>query len=105
MKKVAVVIRDRQKQYEGLRTSLGMLLESFQVQMFILEHEVVALAGKESDPEAYEAYADNMGFIDDMEGERYSDNPENVAEHGFKQATLEQTAALIGEADLVIPFG
>jgi hypothetical protein len=104
MKKVANVVRDKRQQYEGLRTSLGMLLEAFEVRMFILHHEVVALAGKESDPEAYEEYADNMAFIDDMEGERYSDNQENIAKHGFRPATLEQTAAMLNEADLVVPF-
>ena len=104
MKNVAVVIRDQRQQYEGLRTSLGMLLEDFGVKMIILHHEVVALAGRESDPEGYEEYADNMEFIDDMEGERYSNNRENVEKHGFKPATLEQIGAMLLEADLVIPF-
>ena len=104
MKKVAVLIRDKEQQYEGLRTSLGLLLESVEVKMFVLDHEVVALANKESDEEAYEEYFDNMGFIDEMDGERYSNNRENVDKHGFKHATPEETVAILTDADIVIPF-
>ena len=104
MKKVAVLIRDREQQYEGLRTSLGLLLESVEVKMFVLDHEVVALADKESDEEAYEEYYDNMEFIDEMDGERYSNNRQNVEKHGFKNATPEETVAMLKDADIVIPF-
>ncbi len=104
MKKAAVLIRDPEQQYEGLRTSLGLLLESVEVRMLVLDHEVVALADKESDEEAYEEYFDNMEFIDEMDGERFSDNPANVEKHGFKPLTPELTAAILADADIVIPF-
>ena len=104
MKKVAVLIRDKEQQYEGLRTSLGLLLESVEIKMFVLDHEVVALANKEKDEEAYEEYFDNMEFIDEMDGERYPNNLENVDKHGFKYATPEETVAILKDADIVIPF-
>jgi hypothetical protein len=104
MKKVAVLIRDKEQQYEGLRTSLGLLLESVEVKMFVLDHEVVALANKENDEEAYEEYFDNMEFIDEMDGERYSNNRENVEKHGFKNVTPEEAVAILKDADIVIPF-
>ena len=104
MKKVAVLIRDKEQQYEGLRTSLGLLLESVEVKMFVLDHEVVALANKEMDEEAYEEYFDNMEFIDEMDGERFSNNLENVEKHGFKPVTPEETVAILKDADIVIPF-
>jgi hypothetical protein len=104
MKKAAVLIRDPEQQYEGLRTSLGLLLESVEVRMLVLDHEVVALANKESDEEAYEEYFDNMEFIDDMDGERYSNNRENIEKHGFKALTPEGLAAILKDADNVIPF-
>ena len=104
MKKVAVLIRDREQQYEGLRTSLGLLLESVEVKMFVLDHEVVALANKENDEEAYEEYFDNMEFIDEMDGERYSNNRKNVEKHGFKNVTPEEAVAILKDADIVIPF-
>ena len=104
MKKAVVLIRDPKQQYEGLRTSLGLLLESVEVKMLVLNHEVVALANKESDLEAYEEYFDNMEFIDDMDGERYSNNPDNVEKHGFKTLDPESLTALLKNADHVIPF-
>jgi hypothetical protein len=104
MKKAAVLIRDPEQQYEGLRTSLGLLLESVEVRMLVLDHEVVALADKEHDEEAYEEYFDNMEFIDDMDGERYSNHPTNVDKHGFKPLSPEALAAILKDADHVIPF-
>jgi sulfur relay (sulfurtransferase) DsrF/TusC family protein len=104
MKKVAVLIRDKEQQYEGLRTSLGLLLESVEVKMFVLDHEVVALANKENDEEAYEEYFDNMEFIDEMDGERYSNNRNNVEKHGFKNVTPDEAVAILKDADIVIPF-
>ena len=104
MKKVALLIRDPKQQYEGLRTSLGLLLESVEIKMIVLDHEVSALANKEADEEAYEEYFDNMGFIDEMDGERYSNNQRNVDVWGFKPATPDVIATLLRDADNVIPF-
>lgn len=104
MKKAAVLIRQPEQQYEGLRTSLGLLLESVEVKMIVLHHEVAALAGKETDEHAWEEYNDNMEFIDEMEGERYSDNARNVEEWGFRSAGPDEIAAIVNDADVVIPF-
>jgi len=104
MKKAVVLIKDPEQQYEGLRTSLGLLLESVEVKMIVLHHEVVALAGKDDDEEAFEEYFDNMEFIDEMDGERYSNNQRNVEEWGFKPAPPEVIATLLRDADNVIPF-
>jgi hypothetical protein len=95
MRKVAVLIKSPDQQYEGLRSSLGLLLYETQVQMFVLHHEIANMD---------EAYHDNMEFLDEMEGERFSDNQVNVEKYGFKHATLEEMAAMLKEADLIIPF-
>ena len=95
MKKAAVIIKDPDQQYEGLRTSLGLLLEDTQVQMFVLHHEIVNMD---------EAYRDNMEFIDEMEGERYSNNSANVEKYGFTHVTLTEVAKKISAADVIIPF-
>ncbi len=93
--KVAVLIKDIDQQYEGLRTSLGLLLEAASVQMYVLNHEI-----KNMD----EAYRDNMEFIDEMEGERYSNHPANVEKYGFKPVTIEDLLIKLKEVDLIIPF-
>ena len=95
MKKVAVLIKDVDQQYEGLRTSLGLLLEDAEVQMIVLNNEIGNMD---------EAYHDNMEFLDEMEGERFSNNPVNVEKYGFKYVTIEDIAARINESDIVIPF-
>ena len=104
MKKAVVLIKDPKQQYEGLRTSLGLLLESVEVKMIVLHHEVAALAAKDEDEEAFEEYFDNMEFIDEMDGERYSNNQRNVDKWGFKPATPDVIATLLRDADNVIPF-
>jgi len=93
-KKVAVLIKDKDRQYEGLRSSLGLLLEKHVVSMFVLNHEV----------DMTEEYSDNMGFIDEMGGARYSNVPANVEKHGFTAVGLDELPAKLLESELVIPF-
>ena len=89
------MINSKNQQYEGLRSSLGMLLYSTNVEMYVIDHEI--------DP-MDDAYEDNMGFLDEMEGERFSNNPVNIDKYGFKPATIEEMGARLKEADIVIPF-
>jgi len=93
-KKVAVLIKDKERQYEGLRSSLGLLLEKHVVSMVVLNHEV----------DMTEEYSDNMSFIDEMGGARYSNVPANVEKHGFQAITLDALPAKLLENELVIPF-
>jgi hypothetical protein len=93
-KRVAVITKDRDRQHEALRTGLGLLLESHSVSVFVLNHEI----------ERSEHYLDNLGFIDEMGGDRYSDHPVNVEQHGFRRVSLQEAGRLLAEHDLVIPF-
>ena len=94
MKKVAVVVRDKQQQYEALRTSLGALLESHGISFFVLGDEI----------EMTEEFRDNLDIFAEMDGLAFSDNAGNVSRHGLQAVTLEETAARLAEADIVIPF-
>ncbi|MGE5047342.1 MAG: hypothetical protein ACM3PC_02140 [Deltaproteobacteria bacterium] len=93
-KKVAVLIKDKERQYEGLRSSLGLLLESHVISMFVLDHEV----------DMTEEYQDNMGFIDEMGGARYSNVPANVEKYGFLPVKLEELPDQLRDNDVIIPF-
>jgi hypothetical protein len=93
-KKVAVVVKDKERQYEGLRSSLGLLLEKHVISMFVLNHEVTMT----------EEYQDNMGFIDEMGGARYSNVPANIEKHGFQKITLDEVPAKLAASELVIAF-
>ncbi len=93
-KKVAVIIRDKERQYEGLRCSLGLLLEDHEVSMFVLSHEI----------DISEEYADNMEYIDLMGGARFSDVPGNVEKHGFRKVSLDRAPEVLLQNQVVIPF-
>lgn len=95
MSAVAVLIKDVEQQYEGLRTSLGLLLEASEVHMYVLNHEIAVMD---------EAYSENMEFIDEMEGERFSNNMANVEKYGFKHVTIDDVIERIKKAEFVIPF-
>ncbi len=93
-KQVAVVTRDKERQFEALRTGLGLLLEHHSVSLFVLDHEI----------ELDEHYLDNLGFIDEMGGDRYSNHGVNAARYGFQPVSLQETGRLLAEHDLIIPF-
>lgn len=93
-KKVSVLIKDKDRQYEGLRSSLGLLLENHVVSMFVLDHEI----------DMTEEYSDNMGFIDEMGGARFSNVPANVEKYGFKAVKTEEIPARIRDEEVVIAF-
>jgi hypothetical protein len=93
-KKVSVLIKDKDRQYEGLRSSLGLLLENHVVSMFVLDHEV----------DMTEEYSDNMGFIDEMGGSRYSNVPANVEKYGFRAVKLDEIPSKLQDQEIVIAF-
>lgn len=95
MRNVSVLIKNESMQYEGLRTSLGLLLEDVSVSMFVLDHEI---------KDFNEAYSDNLGFLEEMEGNFYSNNVANVEKYKFQYADSVKISAILKEADLIIPF-
>ena len=93
--KIAVLVKDVDQQYEALRTSLGLLLEMAEVQMFVMNHEIANMD---------EAYSENMEFLDEMEGERYTNNTANAEKYGFKFLTTSEIVEKLKAASIVIPF-
>jgi hypothetical protein len=93
--KIAVLVKEIDQQYEALRTSLGLLLEMAEVQMFVMDHEIANMD---------EAYSENMEFLDEMEGERYTNNAANAEKYGFKFLTTQEISEKLKEASLIIPF-
>lgn len=81
-KRVAVLIRTKERQYEGLRYCLGLLLGQHIVSLFILDHEI----------EVPEEYLDNVDLIDEMGGGLYSNVAINVNKYKFKSVALDELA-------------
>jgi|UniRef100_A0A7V6DPE5 hypothetical protein len=94
MKKVAVVVRDPGRQYEALRSALGCLLEDHQVSYVVLHEEI----------KPDEAFSDNLGFLEEMEGRRYSNNPANAEKYDFTLLGLPEIGELLREQEIIIPF-
>lgn len=93
-KRVTVVIKDKSRQHEGLRYSLGLLFEDLDVCMVVLDHEVDGTA----------EYAENAAFIGELGGTLLSNVEANVARHGFGRTTTRALARRIAESDLLVPF-
>ena len=97
--KVAVVIREPNNYWEGLRSSLGMGLEMIETDMFVI--------GEVTQPEdRIEGYKENLEFLkDELEGNHYTDTQANVDKWGFfEYMPIEKIAEKLREYDLVIPF-
>jgi len=93
MKSAAVIIKNTDQQYEGLRVTLGLLLNGAQVDMIVLHDEIACMD---------EAYRDNMEFVDEMNGRRFSNNSANVEKYGFRHVTLAEVAGRLERADVII---
>jgi hypothetical protein len=94
MKKVAFLVKDRENDWEGLRSALGLAVENNSVYLFVLDHEV----------EMTDPYRENLDWILDMEGEMYSNVQANVEKHGFQAITYDELGQKLKEMDFIIPF-
>lgn len=95
MNRVAIIVKGTEQQYEGLRTSVGLLLAGMAVQLFILHYEIENMD---------EAFHDNMAYMDEIGGKRFSNNSENAEKYGFNHITVAEAAARIKLADMIIPL-
>ena len=98
-KKAAVIIRNANNQWEGLRSSLGLGVQMIDTHMFVI--------GEVQMPEEMlEGYKENLEFLkDDLEAEIYTDNKANVEKWGFfEYMSLNQMGKKLFEYDLIIPF-
>ena len=87
-KKVAVLVRDRQR--EALRMAVGMTLDDNAVSVFVMDKKL---------PDD-ENTALNLESLGDMKAKLFSNNPENRCE----QKTTEEIARALTEFDVVIPY-
>lgn len=89
MKKIAVIVRDRQG--EALRVSGGLTLADDTIDVFVLDRKL-----EKSDPEI----ATPLELVNDLDLKMYSNNPAN----GYTTISLEEMANKLLEYDIVVPY-
>ena len=96
---VAVIVRDPNNQWEGLRSSLGLGLEVVGPHMFVVGEVKIA-------PERAEGYKASLEYLkEELEGRHFTDHAGNVAKWGFFEFMSQaEMARKLLEYDLVIPF-
>lgn len=94
MKKVAFLVRTKDELWEGLRSSLGLIIENNEVIMAVLDHEIDMTA----------EYRENLEWFLEMEGRVFSNHPANVEKHGFEPITVEELGGMLKDMDFVVPF-
>lgn len=97
--KVAIIIRDENNQWEGLRSALGLGLEMIEAHMFVIGKVQIAA-------ERVEGYKESLEFLsDDLECMLYTDHRPDVEKWGFfEYMTMDEVARKLSEYDLIIPF-
>lgn len=95
MQRAAIIIKEPQQQYEGLRTCVGLRLAGMGVQLFVLHHEIENMD---------EDFHKQLVFLDKIGGTRFSNNPKNAQKYGFRRLSMEGAAEKIRQADVIIPF-
>ena len=98
-KKAAVIIRNANNQWEGLRSSLGLGVQMIDAHMFVIGEVRMS-------EDRFEGYKENLEFLkDDLEAEIYTDNAANVEKWGFfEYMSLDYMGEKLFEYDLIIPF-
>ncbi len=100
IKRIAFLINDPQDTWEGLRSTLGLLVENMWAAAFFIDCELSPPEGK-----SQEDFEENLEMLLDLEGEAYSnvqanaDNYENIT-----YLPLEEMIEKIKTYQLVVPF-
>ena len=86
--------------WEGLRTTLGLLVENMWVAAFYIDTTVELPEEKSA-----EDFLENLEMLEDLEGEVYTTNKADAEKwEGIEYLPLEDMVAKIKEYQLVVPF-
>jgi hypothetical protein len=93
-KRVAIVVKDPGRFAEGLRSTLGLLLDNHYSSIFMMDQKIEATSKLEEDIE----------FLKDMEGEAYTNVADNAEALDLELLSWEESVAKIKENEIIIAF-
>jgi len=100
VEKVAILINEPIDSWEGLRSTLGLLVENLWVAAFYIDTKVELPEDKSE-----EDFKENLEMLEDLEGEVYTTIPEEAEKWpGMEHMSLEDMVAKIQDYQLVVPF-
>lgn len=92
--KIALLVREKEDIWEGCRSALGLAVENFDCQMFVIDVEI----------DLDEKYRENLEWLKEMECEYYSNNRLNCDKYAFRFLTIKEIGKKLREFDLIVPF-
>ena len=94
IKHAAILICRKEDLWEGSRSAIGLAIESFYTYMFVLDTEI----------NPTKVYLSNLKWLDDLEGQYFSNNRINAEKYGFQYLSIEEIGEKLQDMDLIIPF-
>ena len=100
VKKVAFLVNDPKDAWEGMRSTLGILVENMWAAVFYVDCEIELPDDKTEDD-----FKEYLEMLDDLEGEIFTNVQANVDKWGYlKYLPVESMITKIKEYELVVPF-
>lgn len=100
MQGVAFLVNEPQDSWEGLRSTLGLLVENLWAACFFIDTPVELIAGK-TDAD----FQENLEMLADLEGQCFTNHrPDSERFEFMTYATLDEMAEKMKTYQLVVPF-
>ncbi|MCB2228494.1 MAG: hypothetical protein KQH53_17570 [Desulfarculaceae bacterium] len=100
IKRVCILVNESEDSWEGLRSTLGLLVENLWGACFFID-TVIEMPAEKSDEE----FQENLEMLDDLEGECYTNVQANADKYEFLDyLPLEEMVEKIKTYQIIVPF-
>ena len=100
IERVCILVNEPQDSWEGLRSTLGLLVENLWGACFFID-TTIELPAEKSDEE----FQENLEMLDDLEGECYTNVKANAERFEFLEyLSLEDMVEKIKTYQIIVPF-
>ncbi len=100
IERIAIVVREPKDSWEGLRSTLGLLVDNLWAAFFLIDAEVELPAEKTE-----EEFTENLEMTEDLEGEMFTNVQANVDKWGYMEyADLDGIIEKLRTYQIIVPF-